>query len=329
MDLNALVRPGIGAVRARTGSLERALALTMLLILSFSGSAYGQERSDLHEALFRGDFEAAKKLTTETVEPDLRAGHGGITPLMLAAQKGQLEIAALLVDKGASIGLKDSWGWTALMYALRYGHHDLAEFLIEKGANARDKGAYFWTTLMIAAAGGSLDSVKMILGEGVGLNWGTLRSGENDPPACVAFKLDHDEIAHFLLEQGAKTTGCDPYNSEPGLAGYAVGKLAMYRAAKSEEAGEVPTAVKHYRYAVKNFQSAEPRLLLASKRLGARLPLERALYYATSRADPTVVSMRERREGPFEEMSVEYADMARKCQEYLLECKKNIERLER
>ena len=48
----------------------------------------------------------------------------GVTPLILAAFKGHEAIAAMLLRRGADIGIRDQWGRDALDYALRRGRDD-------------------------------------------------------------------------------------------------------------------------------------------------------------------------------------------------------------
>ena len=69
---------------------------------------------------------------------------------MAAAFWGYLDIARLLVEKGADVDARDDTGVTALMNAAWDQRLELVEFLIEKGAdvNARDqdgKTALMWT----------------------------------------------------------------------------------------------------------------------------------------------------------------------------------------
>lgn len=72
----------------------------------------------------------------------------GETPLMSAANNGNLEAVRLLLDKGADVNTKGKNGETALLWAAkgwlgtwRKTHEPIIEYLVDKGAdvNARDK----------------------------------------------------------------------------------------------------------------------------------------------------------------------------------------------
>ena len=56
----------------------------------------------------------------------------GVTPLMLAATKGNLEIVKLLLAKGADITKTSKEGKTALNYAMANGHIKITTILTEK-----------------------------------------------------------------------------------------------------------------------------------------------------------------------------------------------------
>lgn len=61
----------------------------------------------------------------------------GLTILMLAAERGHLEIVRLLIEKNALLNVKANFGIgnTALMYAVAQGHLSVAEALLVAGAD--------------------------------------------------------------------------------------------------------------------------------------------------------------------------------------------------
>ena len=64
----------------------------------------------------------------------------GMTPLLLAAQKGNPDTCRLLLGSGASVDAKDStFGWTGLHFATSESHESTMACLIEGGANPRAK----------------------------------------------------------------------------------------------------------------------------------------------------------------------------------------------
>lgn len=87
----------------------------------------------------------------------------GESPLMLAALKGQLDLASQMVQKGADV---NKTGWTPLHYAASNGHLPLIRLLIENSAYIDAESPNGSTPLMMASMYGSLEAVKLLLDEG-------------------------------------------------------------------------------------------------------------------------------------------------------------------
>ncbi|MBH1957053.1 MAG: ankyrin repeat domain-containing protein [Burkholderiales bacterium] len=87
----------------------------------------------------------------------------GESALMLAALKGQLELAEKLIKKGADI---NKTGWTPLHYAASAGQTRLISLLLENNAYIDAESPNGTTPLMMAAMYGSAASVSLLLQEG-------------------------------------------------------------------------------------------------------------------------------------------------------------------
>ena len=84
---------------------------------------------------FHGDVVAVKKLLDEDATLIAVRDAKNLTPLHVAASRGQSAVAQLLIDYGADVqGPSDNDEWTPLMFAAYRGHTDVAEVLIENGA---------------------------------------------------------------------------------------------------------------------------------------------------------------------------------------------------
>ena len=59
-----------------------------------------------------------------------------ITPLLLAASMGLVEIVGILLNNGAELGFADNSGRTALHHAARQGHHDVVLSLLDAAASS-------------------------------------------------------------------------------------------------------------------------------------------------------------------------------------------------
>lgn len=79
---------------------------------------------------------------------------GGFTPLLFAAQQGDVESAQLLVAAGAKVDDASPEDGTPLVVAAHSGREKLALFLLDKGANPKATDAFGITALHYALYGG-------------------------------------------------------------------------------------------------------------------------------------------------------------------------------
>lgn len=91
----------------------------------------------------------------------------GESPLMLAALKGEFELAAQMVKKGADV---NKTGWTPLHYAASNGHVSVIKLLLENHAYIDAESPNGTTPLMMASMYGSPEAVKLLLDEGADLS---------------------------------------------------------------------------------------------------------------------------------------------------------------
>ena len=85
------------------------------------------------------------------------------TPLMLAAINNQLDLAKVLISRGADVNQP---GWTPLHYAASKGHMEMMRLLIEHHAYLDAESPNGTTPLMMAAHYGSPMATKLLLEEG-------------------------------------------------------------------------------------------------------------------------------------------------------------------
>jgi len=99
-----------------------------------------------------GDLEKVRELLKQS----------GRTPLHLAASRGHLDVARLLVESGADVDARSEFGYTPLHVAAMEGYLDVARLLVESGADvdARDKKGR--TPLDLARKGGHREVMKLL-----------------------------------------------------------------------------------------------------------------------------------------------------------------------
>ena len=92
---------------------------------------------------------------------------GSYDDFFMAALKGEFELAAQMVKKGADV---NKTGWTPLHYAASNGHVAVIKLLLENHAYIDAESPNGTTPLMMASMYGSPDAVKLLLDEGADLS---------------------------------------------------------------------------------------------------------------------------------------------------------------
>ncbi|XP_061752381.1 kinase D-interacting substrate of 220 kDa B-like isoform X3 [Nerophis ophidion] len=136
----------------------------------------------------------------------------GQTPLMVAAEQGNLEIVQELIRRGANVNCDDVDCWTALVSASKEGHIQVVKELLDNDANKEHRDMGGWTSLMWAAYKGRTDVAQMLLDEGANPN---ITGQYSVYPIIWAAGRGHAEIVQLLLQHGAKVNCSDKYGTTP------------------------------------------------------------------------------------------------------------------
>nr|XP_008248223.1 kinase D-interacting substrate of 220 kDa isoform X3 [Oryctolagus cuniculus] len=137
----------------------------------------------------------------------------GQTPLMIAAEQGNLEIVKELIKNGANCNLEDLDNWTALISASKEGHVHIVEELLKCGVDLEHRDMGGWTALMWACYKGRTEVVELLLSYGANPSVTGLQYSVY--PIIWAAGRGHAEIVHLLLQNGAKVNCSDKYGTTP------------------------------------------------------------------------------------------------------------------
>ncbi len=149
----------------------------------------------------------------------------GSTPLMGAAQAGQIDKVRALLAAGASANAQTRDGTTALLLAAQSGRTEIVRALIDAGADVNARAKTGVTPLIDASFGGHLETVRALLEKGADPN---VTLGDGSTALMAASVKGQNEIVRALLKAGAQVN-----------AGIDSGGTALMEAAYS---GQVETA---------------------------------------------------------------------------------------
>jgi quinoprotein dehydrogenase-associated probable ABC transporter substrate-binding protein len=132
--------------------------------------------SPLAMAIVEDKYEAAKALLAAGAKVNVPTGPEAVTPLMIAAGQTSpaegamflpdstrpIDIARILLERGADVNAKSKSGFTALMVAATHNNSPMIGLLLEAGADAALKNAQGQTALEVADINGNHEAVQAI-----------------------------------------------------------------------------------------------------------------------------------------------------------------------
>jgi ankyrin repeat protein len=128
------------------------------------------------------------RIRTEATMTQRRAGNldgGGLTPLVYASRRGDLESARILLAANADVNQVTEYGWSPLLVAIHNRNYQLASLLLDKGADPTLANKGGWTPLYLAVDNRNVES--------------------GDYPVRQA-DMDHLDFIKKLLTHGADKT---------------------------------------------------------------------------------------------------------------------------
>ena len=185
------------------------------------GAKSGGKAGPLHMAALKGNTALVRLLLENGAKVDLPTPGQGSTPLFFAASA---EVAALLLDTGASPKARNTKGQMPLHAALKAGREPVARLLVERGAPLNVPDEKGWKPLYAAAVLPTRDLYDLMVQKGAPVDlvgaamagdvagMKALLAGGQDTEAAnesgatllhVVASLGRPEAARLLLERGA------------------------------------------------------------------------------------------------------------------------------
>jgi hypothetical protein len=132
------------------------------LLAAFAASLFGAEPSyEVIETIKKGDAAKLKTLISDSDNANASIA-GNKTILMLSVWEQKLEIASILIEKGADVNAKDASGKTPLMLAVWKENLPLVKLLISKGADKSAKNNEGLSAADVAELTGNGDIIDFL-----------------------------------------------------------------------------------------------------------------------------------------------------------------------
>ncbi|XP_066518692.1 ankyrin-3 isoform X1 [Hoplias malabaricus] len=153
----------------------------------------------LHIAAHYGNINVATLLLNRGAAVDFKA-RNDITPLHVASKRGNTNMVKLLLERGARIDAKTKDGLTPLHCAARSGHEQVVEMLLDRGAPLLSKTKNGLSPLHMATQGDHLNCVQLLLHHDVPVDDVT-----NDYLTAlhVAAHCGHYKVAKVIVDKRA------------------------------------------------------------------------------------------------------------------------------
>jgi ankyrin repeat protein len=182
--------------------MRQSLFLASILTLSVGLGAQAPVSSPVADAAERGDLATMKSLLKEGA--DVNAAQGdGMSALHWAAERGNAELAELLIYAGANISAQTRIGqYTPLHLAGKSGSAAVAKALLKAGADVNVRSTNSGVTpLHMAASSGNAEAVNALLDAKADVNAKENEAGQT--PLIFAAGLNRVDAIKALLARGA------------------------------------------------------------------------------------------------------------------------------
>jgi ankyrin repeat protein len=140
-----------------------------LMLFVFASTAFAAGRSDVADAVMRGDKPAVRALLQQKADVNAPQSDGA-TALHWAVYHNDLETLDVLIRAGAKPDVKNREGVTPLHMASLYGNAKIIDRLLKARADAKQRGPAGETMLMLAARNGNAEAVTLLIAAGAEVN---------------------------------------------------------------------------------------------------------------------------------------------------------------
>lgn len=131
-----------------------------VIVFFVSKTSYPQ--NDIFMCILKGSVEEVMQTVKENADAVHQTTKEGITPLLLACQRGNIEVASYLLELAVDLDYVSEIG-TALMVCATKGNDSIAKLLLDKKANPNIRDADGNTALIYAVQFKHIALVELLL----------------------------------------------------------------------------------------------------------------------------------------------------------------------
>jgi ankyrin repeat protein len=155
---------------------------------------------ELVRALERGDVDTARALLQKGIDVRQKDADG-TTALHWAAHRADVDMVRELIKAGADVRARNEYGATPLSAAAEVGAADVLDVLLKAGADVESPNHEGQTALMAVARTGRVDAAKVLLKHGANPNAHEQWGGQT--ALMWAAAQSQPEMIRFLISKGA------------------------------------------------------------------------------------------------------------------------------
>jgi len=193
--------------------MKAGTSLAVLLAATCVGGVRASSRADasrytgaaaVADAAMAGDKEAVRALLKQGLDVNGAQGDG-LTALHWAAQRGDADLASVLIAGGADVRATTRLAsYTALHMAAEIGSEPVVAALVKASADVNALTTTGTTPLMLAAAAGDAASIKILLDAGAKPN--AMERDRGHTALMFAAAADRVDVVRLLVARGADPT---------------------------------------------------------------------------------------------------------------------------
>jgi uncharacterized protein len=169
-DAKAANEFGATALYAAAGAAELPMTQKLIAAGADPNAALVSGETALMQAARRGNVDIVQALLAAKADPNAKEKNGSQNALMWAVAARQSAVADALVRGGADVHGGSKSGFTPLMFAAQQGDVDSIRVLLRAGAKVDDRQEGAPTALVIASAMVHVDAVNLLLDNGANPN---------------------------------------------------------------------------------------------------------------------------------------------------------------